>query len=182
MKTPIDFGIDDYREIVATLEPQIDYGANGMSQDEPWTDTPRFFDWLSQLGLGQENVNALLELVPLVSVALNHGPLLGVKRFMEENSGAGHKIRDAGFLIFGIGPNGDFVVVDTEHGNGQSGWLPMAMIWEMNATQVRDHFIPTNQTLGAFIRASEENWSSVPKDWYDAKVKTAKKQIDEDHS
>ncbi len=171
----IDFGLDAYRTTVATLVPQIDYGPDGESQDDEWTDTDRFRRWLETLRLGEENTEALLEVIPSISLALNHGPLLGVKRFMEENSGTDHKVREAGFLIFAIGPNGDFIVVDTREGSGKIGWLPMAMVWGVEATAVREHFVPTKKTLGDFVRASEDDWSMVPKDWYDAGNRATKK-------
>jgi hypothetical protein len=174
MRKPTDFGIETYRRIVATLEPQIDFGPDGESQDEPWTDTPKFRKWLEKLELGELNTEALLEIVPSVSLALNHGPLLGVESFMEDNSESGHKVWAAGFLIFATGPNGDFIVVDVRDGSGRTGWLPMAMIWGMDATQVRDHFVPTNKNLGEFLGASEQEWADVPKDWYDARDEAAK--------
>ena len=174
MSKPIDFGIETYRLTVSTLEPQIDYGPDGESKDKPWSDTTKFREWLEGLGLGKSNTDALLEIVPSVSLALNHGPLLGVERFMEDNSESRHKVRDAGFLIFATGPNGDFIVVDTLEGSGQTGWLPMAMIWNMEPSQVREHFIATNKNLGDFLRASEEDWAEVPKDWYDARDEAAK--------
>ena len=174
MSKPIDFGIETYRLTVAKLKPQIDYGPDGESQDKPWTDTTKFRKWLEGLGLGNSNTVALLEIVPSVSLALNHGPLLGVERFMEDNSESGHKVRDAGFLIFATGPNSDFIVVDTLEGSGQTGWLPMAMIWDMEPSQVREHFVATNKNLGEFLRASEEDWAEVPKDWYDARDEAAK--------
>ena len=159
---------------MALLEPQVDYGPDGESQDAPWNDTPRFRTWLESLELGEANTEALLEIVPPVSLALNHGPLLGVERFIEDNSDSRHQVREAGFLIFATGPNGDFVVVDTRDGSGQTGWLPMAMIWEMEPSAVREHFVATNRTLGDFLRASEEDWAEVPKDWYDARDEAAK--------
>ena len=174
MSNPIDFGIETYRLAVARLEPQIDYGPDGESQEEPWSDTPKFRKWLEGLDLGESNTKALLEIVPSVSLALNHGPLLGVERFMEDNSESRHKVRDAGFLIFATGPNGDFVVVDTRGGSGQTGWLPMAMIWDMEPSQVREHFVATNKNLGNFLRASEEDWAEVSMDWYDARDEAAK--------
>lgn len=174
MSKPIDFGIETYRLTVATLEPQIDYGPDGESQDKPWSDDTKFRKWLEGLGLGKSNTDALLEIVPTVSLALNHGPLLGVERFMEDNSESRHKVRDAGFLIFATGPNGDYIVVDTLEGSGQVGWLPMAMIWDMEPSQVREHFVSTNKNLGDFLRASEEDWAEVPKDWYDARDEAAK--------
>ena len=176
MSKPIDFGVETYRRTIATLEPQVDYGPNGESQDAPWDDTPKFRKWIESLNLGDENTEALLELVPPVSMATNHGPLLGVERFMEDNSESRHMVREAGFLIFASGPNGDFVVVDTRDGGGQTGWLPMAMIWDMEPSQVREHFVATNKNLGDFLRASEEDWSEVPKDWYDARDESAKTQ------
>jgi len=174
MSTAIDFGIAAYESTVATLEPQIDYGPDGESQDEPWTDTPKFRAWLEALELGDDNTEALLGIVPSVSLAMNHGPLLGIESFIEDNSESGHKVWEAGFLIFATGPNGDFVVVDTRNGSGQTGWLPMAMIWGMDADKVREHFVPTNPNLGDFVRASEEEWATVPKDWYDARDQAAK--------
>jgi len=174
MTKPIDFGSDTYRRTVATLEPQIDYGPDGESQDEPWSNVPKFRKWLEELGLGEVNTEALIEIVPPVSLGLNHGPLFGVERFMEDNSVSGHKLREAGFLIFATGPNGDFIVVDIRDGSGSTGWLPMAMIWGMDATKIREHFVPTNETLGDFLRVSEEDWASVPKDWYDARDEATK--------
>ncbi len=174
MSEPIDFGIEAYRLTVATLEPQIDYGPDGESQDKPWSDVSKFRKWLEGLGLGESNIDVLLEIVPSVSLALNHGPLLGVERFMEDNSESRHKVRDAGFLIFATGPNGDFIVVDTLEGSGQTGWLPMAMIWDMEPSQVREHFVATNKNLGDFLRASEDDWAEVPKEWYDARDEAAK--------
>ena len=174
MCKPIYFGIAAYESTVSTIEPQIDYGPDGESQDEPWTDTPKFRAWLEALELGDNNTEALLGLVPLVSLALNHGPLLGIESFIEINSESGHQVREAGFLIFATGPNGDFVVVDTLDGNGQTGWLPMAMIWGMDAAKVREYFVPTNPNLGDFVRASQEEWANVPKDWYDARDQATK--------
>jgi hypothetical protein len=174
MSKPIDFGIAAYQATIATLEPQVDYGPDGETQDDPWTDTGKFRKWLEELGLGENNTETLLEVVPSVSIGLNHGPLLGVERFIEDNSESGHKVREAGFLIFATGPNGDFIVVDTLEGRGQTGWLPMAMIWGMDVIQVREHFVPTNPNLGDFVRASEEEWTTVPKDWYDARDQAAK--------
>ncbi len=172
MNKPIDFGIEAYQRMIAKLEPQIDYGADGETQDEPWTDTEKFRKWLDGLGLGGDNAARLLEIVPAVSIGLNHGPLLGIGRFMEENSDSDHKVLEAGFLIFATGPNGDFIVVDVRDGSGQTGWLPMAMIWGMDEIKIREHFVPTNPNLGDFVRASEEQWESVPKDWYDARDET----------
>jgi hypothetical protein len=174
MKKPIDFGKAVYQDIASKLDPQIDYGPEGESRDEPWTDNAKFRKWLEELNLGEKNAEALIEIVPPVSLAMNHGPLLGVECFIEENSEAGHKVREAGFLIFATGPNGDFVVVDMKDGNGQTGWLPMAMIWSMEAKEVREHFVPTDKTLGGFIRSSEEDWATVPKDWYDARDQAKK--------
>jgi hypothetical protein len=45
----------------------------------------------------------------------------------------------------------------------------MAMIWRMDAPEVRRHFISTDNTVGQFLRASEEEWKTVPKDWYGAR-------------
>ena len=174
MSDPIYFGIAAYQNTVATLEPQIDYGPDGESQDKPWTDTPKFRTWLEDLELGDSDIEVLVEVVPPVSLALNHGPLLGIERFIEENSESGHKVLEAGFLIFATGGNGDFVVVDTRNGSGQTGWLPMAMIWSMDVTKVREHFVPTDRNLGDFVRASEVDWATVPKDWYDARDQAAK--------
>jgi len=173
MSKPVDFGTVAYRHTIANLEPQIDYGPEGESKDQSWTDTARFRKWLGELGLGEANTGTLLELVPSVSLALNHGPLFGVERFMEANSETRHKIRDAGFLVFATGPNGDFIVVDVRDGNGRTGWLPTAMIGGMEQDKVREHFVPTNPNLGDFLRASEEEWKSVPKDWYDARDQAA---------
>ncbi len=174
MSKAIDFGIPAYQTTVATLESQIGYGSDGESRDAPWTDTPKFRAWLGTLKVGDDNTEALLGIVPSVSLALNHGPLLGIESFIKNNSESGHKVREAGFLIFATGSNGDFVVVDTRDGGGQTGWLPMAMIWGMDVDQVREHFVPTNPTLGEFVRASEEKWTTVPKDWYDARDQAAK--------
>lgn len=174
MNKTIDFGIEAYQSTIATLEPQIDYGPDGETRDAPWNDAAKFHKWLEGLGLGEDNTARLIEIVPPVSIGLNHGPLLGIERFIEENSNSDHKVFEAGFLIFATGPNGDFIVVDVRDGSGQTGWLPMAMIWGMDATEVRDHFVPTNPNLGDFLRASEEQWATVPKDWYDARDQTAK--------
>jgi hypothetical protein len=171
MKKPIDFGLAVYHRTVSKLEPKIDYGPKGESRDKPWADADRFLKWLDQLDVGEENATVLAEIVPPVSLAMNHGPLLGVERFIEANSETDHKVREAGFLIFATGPNGDYIVVDASDGNGKTGWLPMAMIWGMESKEVRENFIPTARTLGDFIHASEEEWSSVPKDWYDARDK-----------
>jgi len=174
MSKAIDFGISDYQRTVPKLKPHINYGPDGESQDEPWTDVPKFRAWLEALQLGEENIEALLEVVPSVSLSINHGLLFGVERFIEDNSDSDHNVLEAGFLIFATGPNGDFIVVDTRNGNGQTGWLPMAKIWDMDTNKVREHFVPTNPNLGDFLRASEEEWSSVPKDWYDARDHAAK--------
>ena len=71
--------------------------------------------------------------------------------------------------IFGGGANGDLIVVDVQTGGGQTGWLPISMVWGMEVAEVRNLFVPTNKTLGDFVRASEEEWSTVPKDWHEAK-------------
>jgi hypothetical protein len=174
MKQTIDFGLDAYRRTVARLSPQIDCGLGGEIGDAPWSDGARFRDWLETLELGGANTAALFDVVPSVSLALNHGPLFGVERFIRKNSEFDHKVREAGFLIFATGPNGDFIVVEVHDGSGRTGWLPMAMIWGMDAKTVRDHFVPTNETLGDFIRASEEDWPIVPKDWYAARDMAAR--------
>lgn len=174
MGRTIDFGLAAYRTTVERLEPQIDYGPDGERRDTPWSDSVRFRRWLETLELGKANTETLLEVVQPVSLALNHGPLLGIERFIKVNTEADHKVREAGFLIFGTGPNGDFIVVDVRDGSGRTGWLPMAMIWGIDAKEVREHFVPTNKTLGDFVRASEEDWLTVPKDWYDARDEAAK--------
>lgn len=174
MNKPINFGIEAYQSTIATLEPQVDFGPDGETREKPWTETAKFRKWIDGLGLGEDNAVRLLEVVPSVSMELNHGPLLGIERFIEENSDSDHKVLEAGFLIFATGPNGDFIVVDVRDGSGQTGWLPMAMIWGMDANQVREHFVPTNPDLGDFVRASEKQWASVPKDWYDARKRTMK--------
>lgn len=174
MNKSIDFGIEAFQGTIATLKPQIDYGPDGETRDKPWTETAKFQKWLEGLGLGVDNTAKLIEIVPSVSMGLNHGPLLGIERFIEENSDSDHKVLEAGFLIFATGPNGDFIVVDVRDGSGRTGWLPMAMIWGMNSNQVREHFVPTNPNLGDFVRSSEEQWTTVPKDWYDARDRTAK--------
>jgi hypothetical protein len=174
MRKPVDFGIEAYQSTIAALDPKVNYGPDGEMRDEPWNETGKFHDWLEGLGLGDDTIAKLIEIVPLVSIGLNHGPLLGVERFIEQNSNSDHKVFEAGFLIFAAGANGDFIVVDVRDGSGQTGWLPMAMIWGMDANQVREHFLPTNPNLGDFLRASEQQWASVPKDWYGARNQTVK--------
>jgi hypothetical protein len=169
MNKSIDFGIEAFESTIATLEPKIDHGPDGETRDEPWNDTAKFHKWLEGLELGEDNTARLIEIVPSVSIGMNHGPLLGIERFIKQNSDSDHKVLAAGFLIFATGPNGDFIVVDVRDGSGQAGWLPMAMICGMKASQVREHFVPTNPNLGDFLRASEEQWANVPKDWYDAR-------------
>ncbi|YCM46937.1 hypothetical protein V2O64_24200 (plasmid) [Verrucomicrobiaceae bacterium 227] len=56
MNKSIDYGIEACRLTVATLEPQIDYGPDDESQDEPWSDTPKFRKCLEGLELGDSNI------------------------------------------------------------------------------------------------------------------------------
>ncbi len=169
----MDLGIEEFRATSAKLKPQIDYGPDGASQDEPWTDMAGFRKWMEDLGLGKENAETLLQIVPPVTLAISHGSLLGVEKFIEANSESKHKVFEAGFLIFATGPNGDYIVVDVRENSGRTGWLPMAMVWGMDASQIREHFVATNPTLGDFLRASKEDWLNVPKDWYGARKQAA---------
>lgn len=171
---PIDFGMAAYRSTVRALKPQRHFGADGEYFEKPWEDAPKFRKWLEALGLGPINTEALLEIVPSVSLGMNHGSLHGVQNFIEANSDSGHKVLEAGFLLFGTGPNGDFIVVDIHDGSGRCGWLPMAMIWGMDACALREHFVSTNSNLGDFLQTSESDWAKVPKDWYQARERAIK--------
>lgn len=171
MSNPIDFGGDQLANTVKRLDAYVEEPFEDDSE-EPWEDYPEFERWLKTLNLGDHNTKALIRIIPPASLEMNHGPLLGVERFIEVNSEEDHNVLEAGFLVFATGPNGDFIVVDMESGNGKAGWLPMAMIWEMSVQEVRNSFVPTNGSLGALVLACEEEWDSVAKDWYDAKSRS----------
>ncbi|WP_435892802.1 hypothetical protein [Oceaniferula spumae] len=163
-----DFGGKTFSDVIAKLGPQVDWGPDGEEPNEPWTDSPAFSAWLHSKKFSPAEIEYLLDTIPRVDLALNHGPLFGVARFINENSDD-HKILEAGFVIVASGCNGDFIVVDRT--DGRTGWLPMAMIWDMEAAEVSSHFVATNQNLAEFITHSEDQWLDVPKDWYDAKIR-----------
>ena len=165
----MNLGLEKYQSVVSGLEPQVDYGPDGESKDEPWSNVGKFDQWLSAQGFTDADRQAWITSVPLVTLSMNHGPLFGVERFIEVNSCTDHQILKAGFVIVGRGPNGDCVVVDIAESRGQTGWLPMGMIRGMPAASVREHFVATNPSLGDFVKSSEEDWSNVPKDWHDAR-------------
>jgi len=168
----IPFDSDDFDHVAGGLPPYVDYGPDGEERDEPWRDDAAFKTWLAEHEFQHDVQDFLLHHLPRVSLAMNHGPLLGVQKFMEDNGDQDHQVLKAGFMIVATGPNGDFIVVDIQNGGagaGRTGWLPMAMIWRMEAPEIRSHFVATNATLGQFLRASEEQWETVPKDWYDAR-------------
>ena len=86
--------------------------------------------------------------------------------FVEWNSDYGVSVLEAGFLIFALGPNGDYVVVDMLDGSGKTGWLPMAMISGMSTIEIRSHFIPVADSLGDFLLSSQKGDSKIGIDWY----------------
>ncbi|MEI9895844.1 MAG: hypothetical protein WDN28_18710 [Chthoniobacter sp.] len=166
----IPFDSEDFDRVTGQLSPYVDFDDDGEVSDDPWLDDAAFAAWLVRRGIPKDVQDFLIGHLPRVSLAMNHGCLFGIQRFMEENGADGHQVWPAGFLIVGSGPNGDFIVVDIKEGAGRTGWLPMAMIWRMDAAETRDRFVATNSTLGQFMRASDEEWDAVPKDWYAARA------------
>ena len=98
----MNFGGSIFTGAVASLKPQEDWGPNGLEPNEPWTDDEVFAEWLVTTGFSEEEIKLLTKNVPKIDLALNHGPLFGVRNFIDMNSEAKTSIA---FSFFSREPN-----------------------------------------------------------------------------
>jgi hypothetical protein len=161
------FGGKTFLTICSSLSLYEDWGPEGLVPNEPWNDAELFFDWLSDHGFDNSEQKLLLTEIPKVNLSTNHGPLLGVKDFIETNSQPFAPILASGFIIVANGPNGDYIFV--RRSDSSVGWLPMAIVGGKSEAEIQKLFISTHLSLGEFLQDSDSNWSSVSKDWYEAK-------------
>ena len=161
------FGGEVFHKACSALSPHEDWGPGGLAPNEPWTDIGLFFDWLSDRGFSDLEKKLLLAETPRINLSTNHGPLFGVKDFIERNSQPHAPILASGFIIVASNPNGDDIVV--RRSDSSAGWLRMAMTGGKSHKEIRELFVATHQSLGELLRDAQYHWESVSKDWYEAK-------------
>lgn len=160
---PFPTGAELYARIVPSLKR---IGGESYVNHEPvippgWTDDARFYRWLKSQQLPRSLAEMLYYYAPERNFMAGSGYIYGVARIIEAtepSEGADTRfIRDAGFLMVGSGPNGDFLVVDlTGPSAGAVGFLPIEMVWGKSAEELRTMFIPICPTLGAYYDEYEK--------------------------
>jgi len=101
-----------------------------------------FFDWLSDRGFSDLEKKLLLTETPRINLSTNHGPLFGVKDFIERNSQPDAPVPERGFIIVASSPNGNDIVV--RRSDSSAGWLSMAMTGGKSHREIRELFVATH--------------------------------------
>jgi hypothetical protein len=166
-------------ELYASVVPSLErFGGESYVTGEPvipprWTDENRFFDWLRNQQLPRSLAEMLYYHAPERNFMAGSGYIYGIASLIEAtepSEGADRRfIRDAGFLIVGSGPNGDFLVVDlTGPTAGAVGFFPIEMVWGKSEEELLAMFIPICPTLGGYYAEYEKRRPKLPADYWAA--------------